>query len=198
MSTLTLRQVAIDTYKENVAYLHRDCKLYRSEGFQALNKIEVYKQDNGQPIIAVLNVVDDDSITAPGELGLSEQAFKQLGRDEGTAIRIAHARRPESLKAVHRKITGDRLSFNDYLGIARDIVSNRYSKIEIAAFLVACSETGLERDEVLHLTNAMIETGKRLDWGEPLVVDKHCIGGVPGNRTTMLIVTFPLKLAHLL
>ena len=194
MSTLTLRQVKIDTYKENVAYLHRDCKLYRSEGFQALNKIEIHKQDNGQPIIAVLNVVDDDSITAPGELGLCEQAFSQLGRKEGTAVRIAHARKPASLKAVHRKITGDRLNFDDYLGIARDIVGNRYSKIEIAAFLVACSETGLERDEVLYLTNAMIDTGKRLDWGEPLVVDKHCIGGIPGNRTTMLIV--PIVAAH--
>ncbi len=39
-TTLTLRRVAIDTYRENVAYLHRDCELYRSEGFQALNKIE--------------------------------------------------------------------------------------------------------------------------------------------------------------
>ncbi|MCK5359578.1 MAG: thymidine phosphorylase family protein [Gammaproteobacteria bacterium] len=194
MSTLTLRQVAIDTYKENVAYLHRDCKLYRSEGFQALNKIEIHKQDNGQPIIAVLNVVDDDSITAPGELGLCEQAFSQLGVKEGIAVRIAHARKPASLKAVRRKIAGDRLNYDDYLGIARDIVGNRYSKIEIAAFLVACSETGLERDEVLHLTNAMIDTGKRLDWGEPLVVDKHCIGGIPGNRTTMLIV--PIVAAH--
>ncbi len=139
MSTLTLRQVAIDTYKENVAYLHRDCKLYHSEGFQALNKIEIHKQDNGQPIIAVLNVVDDDSITEPGELGLCEQAFSQLGLKEGEAVRIAHARKPVSLKAVHRKITGDRLNFDDYLGIARDIAANRYSKIEIAAFLVACT-----------------------------------------------------------
>ncbi len=194
MSNLTLRLVEIDTYKENVAYLHRDCKFYRSEGFQALNKIEIHKRDNGKPIIAVLNVVDDDSITAAGELGLCEQAFRQLGLNEGAAVRITHARKPASLRAVHRKITGDRLNFDDYLGIARDIVSNRYSKIEIAAFLVACSETGLERDEVLHLTNAMIDTGKRLDWGEDLVVDKHCIGGIPGNRTTMLIV--PIVAAH--
>ena len=40
-STLQLRRVAIDTYKENVAYLHRDCQVYRSEGFQALSRVEV-------------------------------------------------------------------------------------------------------------------------------------------------------------
>ena len=194
MTTLRLRQVAIDTYKENVAYLHRDCKLYRSEGFQALNKVEIHHQENGQSIIALLNVVDDEAITAPGELGLCEQAFEQFGGKEGIAVRIAHAPIPESIKAVHRKIDGDSLGFDDYRGIALDIAANRYSKIEIAAFLVACSENGLERDEVLYLTRAMIETGRRLDWGESLVVDKHCIGGIPGNRTTMLIV--PIVAAH--
>ncbi len=36
-----IKILAIDTYKENVAYLHRNCPLYRSEGFQVLNKIEI-------------------------------------------------------------------------------------------------------------------------------------------------------------
>jgi len=194
MDTLLLRKVAIDTYKENVAYLHRDCKLYRSEGFQALNKIEITDQQSERSIIALLNIVDDAGITAPDELGLSEQAFGQLESPEGVPVLVAHAPIPESIRCIHRKIAGESLALGDYLGIARDIAANRYSKIEIAAFLVACSELGLERDEVLYLTRAMIETGRRLDWNEPLVVDKHCIGGVPGNRTTMLIV--PIVSAH--
>ncbi|MEE9425601.1 MAG: hypothetical protein V3V18_11600 [Methylococcales bacterium] len=62
-TTLKLRRVAIDTYKENVAYLHRDCEFYRSEGFQALNKIEVSSAQNGNSVIAVLNIVDDVAST---------------------------------------------------------------------------------------------------------------------------------------
>jgi hypothetical protein len=62
-------------YHENVAYLHRDCVVYRAEGFQALAKIRVTCA--GQDIEAVLNVVDDDRIVATDELGLSEQAFAQ-------------------------------------------------------------------------------------------------------------------------
>ncbi len=58
--TLKLRRVAIDTYHENVAYLHRECEVYRAEGFQALSKIKISTNDN--KILAVLNVVDDDSI----------------------------------------------------------------------------------------------------------------------------------------
>jgi len=194
METLKLRKISIDTYRENVVYLHRDCPVYRSEGFQALNKIEIHKADDGAPVIAVLNVVDDASILAEDELGLSEQAFAQLDLSAGTAVRVEHARPPGSLKAVHRKIAGERLTLDEYRGITRDIKGNRYSKIEIAAFLVSCSETGMERDEVWHLTRAMVETGKHLDWSEPLVVDKHCIGGIPGNRTSMLIV--PIIAAH--
>ncbi|WP_457676417.1 thymidine phosphorylase family protein [Thiolapillus sp.] len=194
MTSLKLRKVAIDTYRENVAYLHRQCPLYHSEGFQALNKIEVRDGPGKAPVVAVLNIVDDDSCLAPDELGLSEQTFAQLDVEEGSAVFIDHATPPESLEAVHRKIAGEPLDRGEFLHICEDIVNNRYSKIEIAAFLVACAESGMERDEMLFLTEAMVETGDRLEWGEPLVVDKHCIGGIPGNRTTMLIV--PIVAAH--
>jgi hypothetical protein len=38
-----------------------------------LNKIEIRNNKEGQTVIAVLNIVDDESLTAPDELGLSEQ-----------------------------------------------------------------------------------------------------------------------------
>ena len=194
MKTLKLRKVAIDTYKENVAYLHRDCPLYRSEGFQALNKIEIRDGTETTPVIAVLNIVDDETIIAPDELGLSEQTFSQFNGIENSAVYVNHATPPTSLRLVHEKIAGNKLGKKDFLHICEDIVNNRYSKIEISAFLVGCAEGGLERDEMLYLTEAMVETGQSLDWGEPMVVDKHCIGGIPGNRTTMLIV--PIVAAH--
>ena len=191
---LKLRRIGVDTYKENVAYLHRDCPVYRTEGFQALAKVEINSVSDHQHLLAVLNVVTDERIMAVDELGLSDQAFDQLGLSEGGMVCIAHAVPPESLDAVHRKIAGERLSASDYLAIIRDVVGNRYSRMEMSAFLVACSESGMEREELLYLTQAMVETGERLDWGEPLVADKHCIGGIPGNRTTMLVV--PIVAAH--
>lgn len=191
---LKLKSVAIDTFKENVVYLHRNCPLYRTEGFQALMKIEIYIKDNGHPVLAVLNIVDDISIVDIDELGLSTQAFKQLGKAQGVKVCIAPAKPPISLKAVHKKIAGESLSEKDYHHICQDILENRYSKMEIAAFLVACSHNGLEREEIFFLTKAMVESGKTLDWGESIVVDKHCIGGIPGNRTTMIVM--PIVAAH--
>ncbi|AUM11328.1 thymidine phosphorylase family protein [Ketobacter alkanivorans] len=183
---LTLKRVAIDTYHENVAYLHRECPTYKVEGFQALSKIEI--QQDGKHILAVLNVVDDERIVMPGQLGLSEQAFSNLGVSEGSNVKVNHAEPPQSMEFVREKLSGERITQEKFNQIIKDIASNRYSKPEIAAFIVAVSEAGLDRDEVLYLTNAMVSSGQRLDWEEKRVVDKHCIGGIPGNRTSMIVV----------
>ncbi|HET6471384.1 MAG TPA: thymidine phosphorylase family protein [Pseudomonadales bacterium] len=191
-TTLTLRRVAIDTYRENVAYLHRQCEVYRAEGFQALAKVEVGA--DGKRILAVLNVVDDTALVAPGEIGLSEEAFATLGIAVGEPVVVSHAEPPVSMSAVRRKIDGERLTADEFMDIARDIAERRYAKMEIAAFLVASGQNGLDRDEVMHLTRAMVAQGERLRWPGTLVVDKHCIGGIPGNRTSMLVV--PIVAAH--
>src|SRR5512145_1648217 len=93
-TALTVRRVGIDTYRENVAYLHRRCPLYVSEGFQALAKIEA--RSNGRSILATLNIVDDPGIVAEQELGLSEEAFAQLGAPAGTPVDVRHAPPPAS------------------------------------------------------------------------------------------------------
>lgn len=189
---LKLRRVAIDTYHENVAFLHRNCEIYRAEGFQALSKISVMA--NGARIHAVLNVVDDERIVSPGELGLCEQAFYQLDMKEAELVRVEHAEPPGSMDAVRRKIDGERLTQEDFESITEDIIDNRYSKMEMAAFLVACAQSGLDREEILYLTQSMTNSGKRMSWNANIVADKHCIGGIPGNRTTMIIV--PIIAAH--
>jgi thymidine phosphorylase len=193
---LRIRRVAIDTWRESVAYLHRDCPVVRASGFQALSRVLV--QANGTTIIAVLNVVDDERIVHARELGLSEDAFARLDVAEGHAATVAPAEPPASIDALHRKIAGERLTREDLHAIVQDVAQARYTKIELAAFVVATKGYDLDRDEVLYLTEAMIASGRRLDWqhqvrGGP-VVDKHCIGGIPGNRTSMLVV--PIVTAH--
>jgi thymidine phosphorylase len=193
---LELRRVGIDTWRENVAYLHRDCAVVRAAGFQALSKVQI--SANGRTILAVLNVVDDARIVGPSELGVCEDAFARLGVADGHIVLIAHAEPPASIAALHRKIAGERLAREDFVAIIRDIAQARYSKIELAAFVVATNQFELDREEVVHLTEAMIAAGRQLDWrhevGAGPVVDKHCIGGIPGNRTSMLVV--PIVAAH--
>jgi thymidine phosphorylase len=85
-TALTARKVGIDTYRENVVYLRRDCPVYRAEGFQALSKVAV--RANGTTILAVLNVVDDERIVGELELGLSQEASRRSsGRSSANGCR---------------------------------------------------------------------------------------------------------------
>lgn len=188
---LKLKKLPIDTYGENVAFLSRACRDYRPEEFQALNKIEV--KADGRRILATLNIVEDPNYLAPDVLALSTDAFRRLGLPEGTQVALEQARRPNSLEAVRAKIQGETLTEAMLEAVIRDVAEHRYSKMEIAAFLIACASF-MSTEEVLALTRAMARVGGSLEWDQPLVVDKHCIGGIPGNRTSMIVV--PIVSAH--
>jgi thymidine phosphorylase len=72
--------------------------------------------------------------------------------------------------------------------MVRDITAGQYSDIEMAALITACSGGRMDVAETIALTSAMVDVGQRLHWPTPVVVDKHCVGGLPGNRTTLLVV----------
>ncbi len=188
---LRLRHLPIDTNREPVAYLPRRSTACRPEDFQALAKIEL--RGAGAHILATLNIIDHEDLLAASEVGVSDQAFALLGLPEGAAIEIEQAKPPASLEAVHAKIRGAELSEASIDLVVQDIAAMHYSRMEIAAFLVACAGF-LSTSEVLHLTYAMAKVGNRLRWPGEVIVDKHCIGGVPGNRTSMIVV--PIVAAH--
>lgn len=192
---LTIRPIPIDTYPENTAFLLRHDSGYSAEQFQALRKIRICGENDGvhREILATLAVVDDSAIIGVGEIGLGEQAFQRLGLPAGAAVDIAQARPPASLEFVRRKIDGEALNDTELGAIIADIAAYRYSHTELAAFVVACAGF-MTTQETLALTRAMVEVGDRLHWPAPLVVDKHCIGGIPGNRTSMIVV--PIVAAH--
>jgi len=188
---LKIKHLAIDTYPENTAFLLRRSNGYSAEQFQALRKIKV--SGEGAEILASLALVDEPLLLQPGEIGLGEQAFRRLGLAEGAQVAIEQARPPASLEFVRRKIDGDTLQDDEISAIIRDIAAHLYSPMEIGAFLVACAGF-MSTQETLAMTRAMAGLGNRFDWKAPLVVDKHCIGGIPGNRTSMIVV--PIVAAH--
>lgn len=184
-NSLCLRRLGIDTYTEAVIYMREDCRICRSEGFEAQSRVLI--KHNLHSIIATLNVARN-GLLAPNEASLSEVAWKLLNAEEGDCIEIAHPPALESLGKVRAKIYGKHLSESDYREIVSDIAKNRYSDIDLSAFITACAGARMEQDEIVSLTKAMIETGERLSWNTAPVMDKHCVGGLPGNRTTLLIV----------
>lgn len=178
-------RVGIDTYRHPIAYLRADCPVCRSEGFEALARVEI--SADGRRIEAALNVVSN-GLLQPGHVGLSDVAFRSLGVPEHTLVDVRHPRPLESFSSVRSKIYGHRLLHREIDAIVADIAAGRYPEVHIASFLTACAGDHLDLAEIIGLTDAMVRIGSRLDWGRERVVDKHCVGGLPGNRTTPIVV----------
>jgi thymidine phosphorylase len=182
---LRLRRLGVDTYQEPVIYMRRDCHVCRSEGFEAQARILVKYDDRS--IIATLNVITSD-LLASGQAGLSEAAWAMLGAREGDQVMLSHPEPLDSLRSLRAKVYGNSLDDAAVGAIIRDIAAGRYSDVQISSFITACGGNRLDLAEIVALTRAMIDAGERLDWGRAPVLDKHCIGGLPGNRTTLLVV----------
>lgn len=102
---LRIKRLGIDTCHETVAFLARTCPLYRAEEFVALARIEI--RGGGRRIVATLNIVDDSSIMAADQLGLSAVAYRRLGLPEGVTVEIAQAAPPASLQIRQRGQQGE-------------------------------------------------------------------------------------------
>ncbi|MGZ8398877.1 MAG: thymidine phosphorylase, partial [Gemmatimonadales bacterium] len=179
------RRVYIDSGQEAVVYLHRDSQLCRSEGFES--ETRVWVRIGSRAILATLNVVTD-ALLAELEAGLSESAWARLEAVDGSTVAFAHPLPLESLRHVRAKIHGERLDAPAFESVVNDIAAGYYSDINLAAFITACAGDRLDRREMVDLTRAMIASGERLEWERHPAMDKHSVGGLPGNRTTLLVV----------
>lgn len=183
---LIARRYGIDTRSEAVVFMHRDCPVCRAEGFSAHSRV-VLNAPNGRHVVATLYQLSGDRI-GTHDAALSDAAWKLLQVREGDILTVAHPEPLESLSYVRGRIFGARINENAMHAIMRDVVEGHYSGIHISSFLTACATQPLDRAEVLALTRAMIDVGERLSWSTSPVVDKHSVGGLPGNRVTPIIV----------
>ncbi len=182
---LRLKRLGIDTYQEPIVYLRRESPVCRAEGFDSQARLRV--ATNGQSIVATLNIVDN-GLLSPGEMGLSNIAWDLLSAKHHQPATISYAKPIDSLSNVRSKIYGNELSEKDLNAIVQDITSGRYADVHLAAFITACSGYKLNLAEIIALTKAMVNAGETLSWPVNQVMDKHCVGGLPGNRTSPIIV----------
>lgn len=186
MAPLKARRLGINTHHEPTLYLREDSPVCRSEGFESLSRITVNCRE--RHIIASLNIVCSD-LLEPDQAGFSESAWQLLDLKPNAEIWLSHPRPVQSLSYVRAKVYGHELDELQLQSIINDIVEGRYADVHLAAFITACGDDALSDHEITALTEAMVKAGSRIDWGLDQVIDKHCVGGLPGNRTTPIVVS---------
>lgn len=132
--------------------------------------------------LAVSNLVGE------GEIGVSRDITELHNLSEGEVVTIVPSGTPESVRYIKKKMHGSKLRKVEIESIVRDIVDRKLRDIEISSFVTALEINGLDMDEIAALTIAMAETGDMLDIDRKPIMDVHSIGGVPGNKTNILVV----------
>ncbi|KTD20443.1 thymidine/pyrimidine-nucleoside phosphorylase [Legionella lansingensis] len=183
---LRLIHLGIDPTREYIVYLHPDCSVSKKEGFEADSQVLV--ANHNRSIIATLHFIHSD-LLAKDEVSLSAEAWKQLASEEGDFIELTHPKPVSSLKYIRGKMFGEELNESQINEVVFDIASGKYTKVHLASFITACAQNNFNEHEILYLTQAFIQTGTRLQWDDPIIVDKHSVGGIPGNCISPIVVS---------
>ncbi|HSR00651.1 MAG TPA: thymidine phosphorylase family protein [Sphingomicrobium sp.] len=183
--TLRIRRIGLHTQREPVVIMRRDCALCRSEGLGS--RSQVLLRADGREVTAIL-FQGAEQLLERDEIGLSDAAWTLLDGREGELVSVSHVQPLRSMQWVRGRIFGQSIKAAAFDEIIPDVVAGRYSDVQLSAFITAGSSFPFSDDETFALTNAMVEAGERLQWNDKTVVDKHSVGGLPGNRTSPIVV----------
>jgi AMP phosphorylase len=171
--------------------------IFTGKNVVVLNKDEAQEHDiysgyrteirhEGKSIIAIVDV--SDQIVEPGEIGIFRDLASVHHLKKGETLEVVHMDRPESIGYIKKKLDKGTLNNAEIRTVVKEIMQDKLSEIETSAWITAAYINGLSDDEIISLAYATVESGESLNLGKKPILDKHCIGGVAGNRTTMVIV----------
>lgn len=178
---LKIKKLDIKTGQSNIALLN-DQEAMRY-GIHAGDKIKI--SWNKKNIIAEANTTEER--IKPGYIGLYEDIWEKIPIPINTIAEIEVLERAPSVQAIKKRLLGKKLSYEEFRQIFADIASGILTRTEITYFSASGFMRQYTDEELYFMTKAMAETGEMLKF-PGLVVDKHSVGGLAGNRTTMVVI----------
>jgi len=154
-------------------------------GVRALGRVKIVNAE-GRELISVVNVTY--KAVERGIIGAYDEVASKLKLEDGSIVDVRLSEPPRSIYFIREKLKGKKLTYPEIYEIVRDVVDGRLTEVEISAFVTALHTFGLDLDEATSLSKAMVEVGETLNLDDVFVVDKHSIGGAPGDKTSLIAV----------
>ena len=91
-------------------------------------------------------------------------------------------------KITNKKLKGDSLTNNELESVIKSYIDNAIDDGSMGKFLKSIHLKGMEIDEIVSLTQIMIDSGETIDFSnlESYVADKHSTGGV-GDKVSIIL-----------
>ncbi|MFA7036872.1 MAG: AMP phosphorylase, partial [Methanosarcina sp.] len=138
-----------------------------------------------QSLSAIVDTTDD--MVPPGTLGVFTEVYEHF-EDWDKPVEVVPSFRSKSAAVIKKMLDKKPVVQDEIKMLVSDIVDENLSDVELSAFITASYIHGMTDDEVEWLTRAMIDTGDTIEFDTHPIMDKHSIGGVPGNKISLLIV----------
>lgn len=151
------------------------------------DRLIINKYGEKKKIIAIIDITKTEE--KADYVYASDEIIGYLNLKEDDIIEINPAQKPLSVLYIREKLDGKRLSYDKLLEIMKSIVDNGLTEAEIAYFISSTYIRGMSKEEILSLVKAMVDVGQKIKFNYKYVLDKHCIGGIAGNRTTPIVVS---------
>ena len=181
---LKVRDIDISSGGPLVAVMnHEDAAML---DLHVMDRIKIKKGHKIETV--VVDLAQSNKVVPKGRLGVFEEVIHSLKLKSNDKVDISIARKPLSIEFIKKKLDGQKLTKEEIDQIVWDIVHNKLSSVELTYFVAACYTNVMTTEETILLTKAMVRHGDVLKLNKYPVVDKHSIGGIPGNRTTLVIV----------
>ncbi|MCB9802656.1 thymidine phosphorylase [Candidatus Nomurabacteria bacterium] len=178
---LKIKKLDIKTGQSNIALLNVDEAM--RYGIRAGDKIKICWQDKN--IIAEANT--SAKTIKPGQIGLYKDIWEKSKISANTIVEIHFLERAPSVQAIKKRLLGKKLTYQEFYQIFADISSGVLTRTETTYFVASGFMREYSNEELYFMTKAMAETGETFKF-PGMVVDKHSVGGLAGNRTTMVVI----------
>ena len=190
---LRVRNLLVSSGGPLVALVHhRDAVSF---GIAPLERVQLVSGRHRQ--VDVVDVVSGRSaLIQPGEIGLFLEVTEKFRVHSGAEILLERAEKPLSLQYIKDKLDGQELTSEHIDRIIKDLLANALTEVEASYFVAACYMRGMTLDESAALAVAIAHNAETISFSRKIVVDKHCIGGLPGNRTTPILVALLAALGY--
>jgi len=122
------------------------------------------------------------------EIGIFEDIREKYNLKANQLVTVSFTKNTtESLEALKKWLQGKRLNQKEISAIMKDISNNRFTDILTTYFSAMGFFLPSKDEDLYRMAKAMAEAGEMLHFPW-IVADKHCMGWVPGNETTMIII----------
>jgi AMP phosphorylase len=153
-------------------------------GLHALDRVGL--KCKGKELTAIVDTTT--RFTMKGEIITNDDVTTFFDLNGGEHVDVSKEKEPESIIYIKQKIAGARLEYDKIKKIVKDVVDKKFSDIELTAFVTALYTRGISIDEAASFSKSMVETGKKFKFSKEIICDKHSIGGIPGDKTTLVLV----------